>query len=160
MVKLFLLLGVLNLATLLSCDHHIDTGYSSKPFPWKQVRLPKHVVPVHYDLLIHPNLTTLTFMGFAKIEIVVHQQTSSIILHSKYLHIAKATIQGEMGGIHAERGVSVSEYPPFEQIALLTDEPLLPGKNYSIVIQYSANLSDSFHGFYKSTYRTPEGEVR
>ncbi|KAL8203602.1 UNVERIFIED_CONTAM: Endoplasmic reticulum aminopeptidase 1, partial [Gekko kuhli] len=160
MVKLFLLLGILNLATLLSCDHHSETGYSSKPFPWNKVRLPKHVVPIHYDLLIHPNLTTLTFTGVAKIEITVLQQTSSIILHSKYLHISKATIRGEMGGIHAEQRVTVSEYPPFEQIALLTDEPLRAGKNYSIVTEYSANLSDSFHGFYKSTYRTPEGEVR
>nr|XP_056705009.1 endoplasmic reticulum aminopeptidase 1 [Euleptes europaea]XP_056705010.1 endoplasmic reticulum aminopeptidase 1 [Euleptes europaea] len=160
MVQIFLLLGILNLATLLSCDHHSETGYSSKPFPWNKVRLPKHVVPVHYDLLIHPNLTTLTFTGYAKIEITVLQQTSSIILHSKYLHISKATIRGEMEGIHAEQGVAVSEYPPFEQIALLTDEPLQVGNNYFIIIEYSANLSDSFHGFYKSTYRTPEGEVR
>ncbi|XP_060091638.1 endoplasmic reticulum aminopeptidase 1 [Heteronotia binoei] len=160
MVNIFLLLGILNLATLLNCDHHSETGYSSKPFPWNKVRLPKHVVPVHYDLLIHPNLTTHTFTGFARIEITVLQQTSSVILHSKNLRISKATIQGEMGGIHAEQGVMISEYPPFEQIALLTDKPLQAGNNYSIVTEYSANLSDSFHGFYKSTYRTPEGEVR
>ncbi|XP_048359352.1 endoplasmic reticulum aminopeptidase 1 [Sphaerodactylus townsendi] len=155
-----ILLGILNLVILLSCDHHSETSYSSKPFPWNKMRLPKHVVPVHYDLLIHPNLTTLTFTGFAKIEITVIQQTSSIILHSKYLHISKATIQGDMGGIHAEQGVTVSEYPPFEQIALLTEEPLQVGNTYFIIIEYSANLSDNFHGFYKSTYRTPEGQER
>ncbi|XP_054842436.1 endoplasmic reticulum aminopeptidase 1 [Eublepharis macularius] len=160
MVKIFLLLGILNLAIPLSCDHHNETGYSSKPFPWNKMRLPKHVVPVHYDLLIHPNLTTLTFTGFAKIEISVLQQTSSIILHSKYLHISKAAIQGEMEGINTKQGVTVSEYPPFEQIALLTGEALQAGNNYFIIIEYFANLSDNFHGFYKSTYRTPEGEER
>ncbi|XP_077203783.1 endoplasmic reticulum aminopeptidase 1 [Paroedura picta] len=160
MVKIFLFLGILNLATLLSRGYHSETGHSSKPFPWNKVRLPKHVVPVHYDLLIHPNLTTFTFTGLVKIEIMVLQQTSSIILHSKYLHISKASIREEMGGINAEQALTVSEYPPFEQIALLTNEPLQAGKNYSIVTEYSANLSDSFHGFYKSTYRTPEGEVR
>ncbi|KFO09637.1 Endoplasmic reticulum aminopeptidase 1, partial [Balearica regulorum gibbericeps] len=30
----------------------------------------------------------------------------------------------------------------------------------TLTIQYLANLSESFHGFYKSTYRTQEGELR
>ncbi|KAJ6669755.1 hypothetical protein lerEdw1_000304 [Lerista edwardsae] len=128
-------------------------------FPSSNMRLSKHVFPVHYDLLIHPNLTTFTFTGLAKIEIMITQTTSSVILHSKYLNIFKATIQGKSGSMDLDK-VTVLEYPPFEQIALMTPESLQTGKNYIISIEYSANLSDSFHGFYKSTYKTPEGKVK
>ncbi|NXW65200.1 ERAP1 aminopeptidase, partial [Eurystomus gularis] len=47
-----------------------------------------------------------------------------------------------------------------EQLALLAARPLRAGHNYTLRIQYSANLSESFHGFYKSTYRTQDGELR
>lgn len=129
-------------------------------FPSRNIRLSKHVFPVHYDLLIHPNLTTLTFTGLAKIEIMITQTTSSVILHSKYLNIVKATIQGKSGSMDLDKEVTVLEYPPFEQIAVMTPESLQTGQNYIISIEYSANLSDSFRGFYKSTYKTPEGKVK
>ncbi|XP_066470721.1 endoplasmic reticulum aminopeptidase 1 [Tiliqua scincoides] len=136
------------------------SGLKANQFPSSNIRLSKHVIPVHYDLLIHPNLTTLTFAGLAKIEIMITQTTSSVILHSKYLNITKATIQGKPGIMNMEKEVTVLEYPPFEQIALMASEPLRIGQNYYINIEYSANLSDSFHGFYKSSYKTPEGKVK
>ncbi|XP_040397675.1 endoplasmic reticulum aminopeptidase 1 isoform X1 [Cygnus olor] len=125
---------------------------SSMPFPWNRVRLPEHIVPLHYHLLIHPNLTTQTFSGTAAIDLTVTRQTSTVILHSKRLHVAWAAI-----GAQEAR---VLEHRALEQVALLAIEPLRAGHNYTITIQYAANLSDSFHGFYKSTYRTQEGELR
>lgn len=59
-----------------------------------------------------------------------------------------------------EEPLQVLEYPPREQIALLAPTPLEVGLPYTVVLDYAANLSESFHGFYKSTYRTKEGEVR
>ncbi|KAH0628103.1 hypothetical protein JD844_008826 [Phrynosoma platyrhinos] len=103
------------------------------------MRLPKDVLPFHYDLLIHPNLTTLTFTGLAKIEINVIQQTSAVILHSKYLQITKAVIQEAKESINVNKAVTILEYPPFEQIALVVTEPMQLG-NYIIRIEYSANL--------------------
>lgn len=158
------MVALIGIAIVLCCSHHSGTAYSlsgngSNPFPWNKIRLPKHVLPVHYDLLIHPNLTTLTFTGLTKIEITVTQQTNSVVLHGKYLQITKASIQKTTESTDTDNKVLVLEYPPFEQIALLATEPLQVG-NYVIRIEYSANLSESYHGFYKSTYRTPEGEVR
>uniref|UniRef100_A0A8B9QL75 Aminopeptidase n=1 Tax=Apteryx owenii TaxID=8824 RepID=A0A8B9QL75_APTOW len=149
------LLGLTCPAFSASAD---QDGGNNMQFPWDKMRLPRHVIPVHYDLLIHPNLTTLTFSGSAKIEITVTQQTSSVILHSKRLHITKAAI--EAGGARSVQEVQVLEHQPFEQVALLAAEPLRPGHSYTVSIYYSANLSESFHGFYKSTYRTQNGELR
>ncbi|XP_025023613.1 endoplasmic reticulum aminopeptidase 1, partial [Python bivittatus] len=156
---MFLLLSILIFLCYseTSCSLARD---ESNPFPWNKIRLPKHVVPIHYDLLIHPNLTTLSFTGLSKIEILITQQTSSVILHSKYLHITKTTIHKANDSVDTAKGMMVLEHPTFEQIALVSTEPLQVGHSYIISIEYSANLSDSFHGFYKSTYRTLEGEIR
>ncbi|KAM9167640.1 endoplasmic reticulum aminopeptidase 1 [Mergus octosetaceus] len=143
---------VLGLAVLASSIGGGLGGDSSTPFPWDKVRLPEHVVPLHYHLLVHPNLTTQTFTGTAAIDLTVTRQTSAVILHSKRLHVAWAAV-----GAQEAR---VLEQQALEQVALLAAEPLRAGHNYTVTIQYTANLSDSFHGFYKSTYRTQEGELR
>lgn len=130
------------------------------PFPWNKMRLPEHIIPGHYELMIHANLTTLTFKGTTAIEITASQRTSAIILHSNHLQISKATLKKGAGERQSEEPLRVLEYPPHEQIALLAPEPLVVGLPYTIVIEYAGNLSETFHGFYKSTYRTKEGEVR
>uniref|UniRef100_A0A8B9T2G6 Aminopeptidase n=1 Tax=Anas platyrhynchos TaxID=8839 RepID=A0A8B9T2G6_ANAPL len=143
---------VLGLAVVASSISGGLGGDSGAPFPWDKVRLPEHVIPLHYHLLIHPNLTTQTFTGTAAIDLTVTRQTSAVILHSKRLHVAWAAIRAQEA--------RVLEQQALEQVALLAAEPLRAGHNYTVTIQYTANLSDSFHGFYKSTYRTQEGELR
>lgn len=130
------------------------------PFPWNEMRLPEHIMPVHYDLMIHANLTTLTFEGTTAIDITASQPTTAIILHSNRLQISKATLRKGAGARQSEEPLRVLEHLPHEQIALLAPEPLVAGLPYTVVIDYAGNLSESFHGFYKSTYRTKEGEVR
>ncbi|XP_074993395.1 endoplasmic reticulum aminopeptidase 1 [Calonectris borealis] len=150
------LLGLLSLASALGGDW--GGGGGSTRFPWEAVRLPKHVIPLRYHLLIHPNLTTLTLAGTAAIEVAVSRQTSAVVLHSKRLHITRAAV--EAGSARSAQEARVLEHQPLEQVALLTAEPLRAGHSYTLVVQYLANLSESFHGFYKSTYRTREGELR
>uniref|UniRef100_A0A4W3JEW8 Aminopeptidase n=1 Tax=Callorhinchus milii TaxID=7868 RepID=A0A4W3JEW8_CALMI len=134
---------------------------NGQKFPWNKMRLPNRIIPLHYDLLIHPNLTTLSFTGVAKIEVSVKQDTNSIVLHSKYLEITSATIALTQDGIaQHEKAMNVLEFPPYEQIALQSIEPLGAGEKYIININYAANLSDGFYGFYKSSYKTQDGKTR
>lgn len=132
---------------------------NGEPFPWNKMRLPDTVAPLHYHLLIHPNLTSLDFTGLAQIQIEVHQDTKFIILHSKDLQISNARLLGS--DMNQLQPLKVLEYPYFQQIALISDNALLKrGRVYSIELGFAANLSESFHGFYKSTYRTTKGDVR
>ncbi|XP_074138121.1 endoplasmic reticulum aminopeptidase 1 isoform X2 [Sminthopsis crassicaudata] len=143
-----------------SMDINSPKATNGAPFPWNKMRLPDNIFPVHYDLMIHANLTTLTFLGTTEIEITINQSTSFIILHSQNLQITKATLREKSQDKTAEQPVTVLEYPPNEQIALLANKPLLMGHQYIVKIEYSAFLSETFHGFYKSSYRTQKGEVR
>lgn len=130
------------------------------PFPWNNMRLPEYITPIHYDLMIHANLSTLTFWGKTEVEITASQPTSTIIMHSYQLQISKATLRRGAGEMLSEEPLKVLEYSAHEQVALLAAQPLLAGSLYTIIINYAANLSESFHGFYKSTYRTQKGEIR
>ncbi|KAM9743746.1 endoplasmic reticulum aminopeptidase 1b [Menidia menidia] len=125
-------------------------------FPWDRMRLPKVISPLHYDLSIHPNLTTLDFTGVVRIDLDVHEDTKAVILHAKHLHISNALLLAPEG----IRPLQVLEYPLFHQLALLSDSVLTKGRKYEVQLEFAANLSDSYHGFYKSSYRTSTGEVR
>lgn len=129
---------------------------NGQPFPWDRMRLPKTVSPIHYDLTIHPNLTTLDFTGVVRIQLDVHKDTSTIVLHSKKLQISNVLLLTPEGS----RPLQVLEYPRSHQLALLSDSVLTKGRRYEVQMEFAANLSDSFHGFYKSSYRTSTGEVR
>lgn len=129
---------------------------NGQPFPWDRMRLPKTVSPVHYDLTFHPNLTSLDFTGVARILLEVHEDTSTVILHTKEMHISNVLLLAPEGA----RPLRFLEYPRFHQLALLSDTPLIHGRRYEVQLEFAANLSDSYHGFYKGSYRTSSGEVR
>uniref|UniRef100_A0A3Q2YPF2 Aminopeptidase n=1 Tax=Hippocampus comes TaxID=109280 RepID=A0A3Q2YPF2_HIPCM len=128
----------------------------AQPFPWLHMRLPQTVVPVHYDLTIHPNLTTLSFTGVVRIQLDVLEETKAIILHAKQLKTFNVKLKTSEG----LRSLEVIENSVYQQLALLSHEVIPKGRDYEVHMEFAANLSDSFHGFYKSSYRTSSGELR
>uniref|UniRef100_A0A8B9I1H5 Aminopeptidase n=1 Tax=Astyanax mexicanus TaxID=7994 RepID=A0A8B9I1H5_ASTMX len=130
------------------------------PFPWSKLRLPNYIIPIHYHLLIHPNLTTMRFNGSVKIEIDVKNNTNWVVLHSKNLEITAATVLDESEAHLFDKALPVLEYPPHEQIAIFSPKILTSGEKYFLYLEFSAALSDGFFGFYKSSYRTKDGETR
>lgn len=135
---------------------------NGEPFPWRELRLPSMVIPLHYDLFVHPNLTSLDFVASEKIEVLVRDATQFIILHSKDLEIMNATLHSEEDMRYRTPGkkLNVLSYPAHEQIALLVPEKLRADLRYHVAIDFQAKLADGFEGFYKSTYRTLAGETR
>uniref|UniRef100_A0A1A8RCC1 Aminopeptidase n=1 Tax=Nothobranchius rachovii TaxID=451742 RepID=A0A1A8RCC1_9TELE len=135
---------------------HPPIATNGERFPWDQMRLPQTISPLHYDLTIHPNLTTQDFTGVVRISLDVHKDTSAVILHAKQMEISNVLLLAPEGA----RPLKVLEYPGFHQLALMSDSVLTKGRKYEVQLEFAANLSDSFHGFYKSSYRTSSGEVR
>lgn len=134
----------------------VNMDINALPFPWNKMRLPDTVKPQHYDLLIHPNLTSLTFTGAVEIILEVELDTRALILHSKRLHISRALLLRSRRPLDLQ----VSEFEAYEQIALFSDGLTFARGSHVVRLEFSANLSDSFHGFYKSTYTTGSGDVR
>ncbi|XP_032259836.1 endoplasmic reticulum aminopeptidase 2 [Phoca vitulina] len=135
---------------------------NGEPFPWNNLRLPSMIIPLHYDLLVHPNLTSLDFVGFEKIEVLVRDATQFIILHSKDLEVMNVILQSEEDLRYRKPGkkLNVLSYPAHQQIALLVPEKLMADLRYSVALNFQAKLANGFEGFYKSTYRTRGGKTR
>ncbi|KAA8592605.1 endoplasmic reticulum aminopeptidase 1b [Etheostoma spectabile] len=160
-VPVLLLLVAFHPSTAAQLPGHAPTkdvpiATNGQPFPWDRMRLPKTISLFHYDLTIHPNLTTLHFTGVVRIQLDVHEDTSIIVLHAKQMQISNVWLLAPEG----VRPLQLLEYPRFHQLALLSDSMLTKGRRYEVQLGFAANLSDSFHGFYKSSYLTSSGEVR
>lgn len=125
---------------------------NGKPFPWANSRLPSAVMPVHYAIVLQPNLTSLTFSGSVQITVNVVEVTWHIVLHSSRLNITKATLTPL--GSSQPKPVEFLEYPINDQIAILAPEALLVGHNYTLNMEYYSNLSDTYRGFYKVAYNS------
>lgn len=124
---------------------------NGEPFLWADLRLPAAVVPLHYDILLHPNLTTMTFQGSISINMAVQQDTDRLVLHSADLKISKAIFKGQE--------VKLLEYKPWQQIAIRYPG-LKKGENCTLSLEYSASLSNSYDGFYNSSYMDTSGTRR
>lgn len=123
---------------------------NGKVFPWAKTRLPKDVVPTHYDIVLHPDLITMKFSGSVQITVKILQVTSHIILHSSKLNITKVTLASSSS--NQLKPVELLEYPLNDQIAILAPEALLVGQIYNISMEFSSNLSSTYSGFYKIAY--------
>ncbi|XP_076854132.1 leucyl-cystinyl aminopeptidase [Brachyhypopomus gauderio] len=121
-------------------------------FPWSELRLPTSVQPLHYEISLLPNLTTMTFQGTVTITLVVLNETKVIVLHSSDMKILGCTFQDKV--------VKILEYKPWQQIAINFPENLNKGQRYVLTINYSANLSNSYDGFYNSSYVDTTGTKR
>ncbi len=93
----------------------------------------------------------MTFQGTVSILMQVLHETKNIVLHSSDMNIIKATFEG--------KEVHFLEYKPWQQIAIKLPKDLKKGQ-YVLDINYKANLSSSYDGFYNSSYVDTNGLKR
>lgn len=143
-----------------------DDGHESKQlatngehFPWSDIRLPDNVLPVTYDLYMHPNLTTFQFNGSVKIGVQIAKATDFIVLHIKHLNYSAVRLT-DKASQKTVKIVKVLEYIANEQLYIKTDTRLKEGAEFELSINFFSNLSDALVGFYKSSYRNSKGENR
>uniref|UniRef100_A0A7N6BYT1 Aminopeptidase n=1 Tax=Anabas testudineus TaxID=64144 RepID=A0A7N6BYT1_ANATE len=161
------------LVSLVGCQHTQNSSAPTHPageqsplgtgnlsFPWSRLRLPRYIVPLHYRILLHANLTNLSFTGSVQIQIDVQNNTNWVVLHSKGLQISKATILDQNLSHLSEKVLPVLHNPSHEQIGIFSPRVLSNGQKYFLYIEFGAELAEGFYGFYKSTYRTSTGETR
>lgn len=161
LLTLLSLSGVsLSLGNTNATSENILIATNGLPFPWSKLRLPNYIIPIHYHLLVHPDLTTLRYNGSVRIEIDVKNSTNWVVLHSKNLEISAATVLDESEAHVSDKVLHVLEYPPHEQIAIFSPKILTSGEKYYLYLEFSAALSDGFYGFYRSSYKNKDGETR
>ena len=134
----------------------LDT--KGREFAYKQMRIPKDIRPVHYDLFLHPNLDTLHFKGKVQILIRCFNSTSKIIFHMKKLHAKNIRVLDEKNGEIKVKDMSENEERNL--VILQLDEELKKDNEYRLAMDFRGKLANNMEGFYKSEYKTTDGKKR
>uniref|UniRef100_A0A8P4JVL2 Aminopeptidase n=1 Tax=Dicentrarchus labrax TaxID=13489 RepID=A0A8P4JVL2_DICLA len=149
-----------------------DGGTTSKPpvtttapsnEPWDKYRLPKSLVPDHYNVTLWPrlkqNLTTglFIFTGQSTVEFVCAEETDLILIHSNKLnytkrennHLASLT---SLGGVKAPSIKSSWLQQVTQYLVLQLDGKLMKDHRYHLHTDFTGELADDLGGFYRSEY--------
>ena len=108
-------------------------------------RLPKTVIPEHYQLAFTIDLANAKFTGQTGIDVRVTQSTSTITLHAVDMNITSATVAA--GGQTQTATVAMNAAA---QTATLTVPKAVAAGKARIAIDYNAALNSSLRGLYLS----------
>ncbi len=118
-------------------------------------RLPTTVRPEKYILSLRPHLDEFTFEGEEEVEITVEEEVSEIVLNAAELEITSAELMSLDGVVIPARNIELDETT--ERATLTFERPLSKG-HATLTLRFKGVLNDRLRGFYRSTYKTPEGE--
>ncbi|KAG1685464.1 Glutamyl aminopeptidase [Nymphon striatum] len=119
---------------------------------WHDFRLSHHIIPVHYDLLLIPDIHSENFTGEVNITVNVTESVGTVIIHKyKTLDIFSSWVTSEPGGMSVAVDRSF-EYVPNEFWVIQMKEELVGGQSYVVHLTFGASLTGSIVGLYKSTY--------
>lgn len=123
--------------------------------PKKSVRLPAHIVPSYYKILLHPDLEAHTFSGEETITITLSKPVREITLHSVDLDITSVAISFGKETLEAAK-ISYNEKA---ETATFHFNKNIPKGNAKLKLAFLGILKDNMRGFYKSRYIV-DGEER
>ncbi|WHZ23595.1 MAG: Membrane alanine aminopeptidase N [Nitrospira sp.] len=116
-------------------------------------RLPRHVIPSHYDLRIEPDLQSRSFTGHEVVALSVTEPTADIVLNAAELEISSALLSGE-GSPPSEGTVQMDEDL---QRCRITFSSVIPPGEWKLALTFRGTLNDKLRGFYRSTYKDAQG---
>ncbi|XP_055972617.1 glutamyl aminopeptidase [Sorex fumeus] len=126
------------------CPPKVEQG------PWQEFRLPKSVLPSHYDLEVQPQLQEDTYTGTVSIALQVLTTMDAVWLHLRETSIMKLPeLRGPTGEQVQVRGCF--EYREQEYLVVQPTAPLSPN-NYTLTLSFAGRLNGSLVGFYRTTY--------
>ena len=120
----------------------------------KSVRLPTHLDPIKYSLYLTPYIKEGNFsiQGNEEILISVLEIGSNITLHSEEIAIHENTVRvtGSQNQALVIEGFGYDEEKSWFSVFL--KDPLVPGDNITLSMDFLGDLNDELTGFYRSDY--------
>ena len=114
-------------------------------------RLPRHTLPLRYDLELEPDLAAATFRGRVEITVVTAEQTDALVLNAIELEIAGVAVDGEQAPWQLDEST--------ERLFVTPGGGVSPGE-HRLTIEFTGTLNGRLRGFYRSTYRDADGDER
>ncbi len=111
-------------------------------------RLFRDFQPEHYELSLHPNADTMTFMGTV---VITGKKTGRpsqrITLHQKDLTVTSAQLEKlgkDKKTIEVDR---INTHNTYNEVRLHSSEMIFPGQ-YKLTLEFSGVITDQMHGLY------------
>nr|XP_034325215.1 endoplasmic reticulum aminopeptidase 1 isoform X2 [Crassostrea gigas] len=123
---------------------------ASEGFLWNNTRLPQSVIPLEYDIFLHPNLTEFMFSGKVEIKCVIRETTNFIVLHSKDLVISQTTLTTIPS--NEQKEVRLQMKNDTDQLFLIMEDAIPKDAEILITIVFDGILTRNGDGFYLSNY--------
>lgn len=116
-------------------------------------QLPRDVRPLHYDLLLSPELEQQTFSGTVSIEVEVFRDTLEFVLNAKDLriHEARAVVR------EVESPLQVQIDREYERLILRGNRLFEAESRVLLFLSFSGEIGDLLAGLYRSQFRYPDG---
>uniref|UniRef100_A0A8C5M7M6 Aminopeptidase N n=1 Tax=Leptobrachium leishanense TaxID=445787 RepID=A0A8C5M7M6_9ANUR len=125
--------------------------------PWDNYRLPKHLVPYHYDIHLRPVLEPdsrgiYVFHGKSEAFFTCVNATSLVIIHTNKLNYSSTILRNSIGeGLTVTK---VEEVRATNYLVLHAANSLVVGQTYSLYTDFIGELADDLAGFYRN-YHNP-----
>ncbi|RYP76131.1 hypothetical protein DL771_001955 [Monosporascus sp. 5C6A] len=116
--------------------------------------LPTNVIPKHYDVTLEPDFEKFTFQGKVLIDFDVQEDSKSISLHTHEIEIQSANIKS---GDDITVTSSAITYDESKQVTKIELQSSIPKGKTQLEIKFTGQLNDQMAGFYRSTYKKPDG---
>ncbi|MBI2021643.1 M1 family metallopeptidase [Candidatus Daviesbacteria bacterium] len=113
----------------------------------KNIRLPVHIKPERYKIILRPNFEDFTFFGEETIYLSLTKATKQIILHAHELTID--SVQVSQQGREFDGKINYQEED--ETVTFIFPKLIKKGKA-ELKLKFRGTLNDKMRGFYKSKY--------
>ena len=119
-------------------------------------RLPRHIIPAHYDLRIEPDLSSHLFTGHEVVTLTVVEPTVEIVLNATELEVSSAILFGDVGLPRTGTGAHGRKL----QRCRISFPSVVPPGNWKLNLAFQGTLNDKLRGFYRSSYKDEQGLAR
>jgi aminopeptidase N len=113
----------------------------------QNVKLPDHIIPHHYKILLTPDLDNFTFVGEEVITIELKKPSDSIMLHSAELEILSVEVV-----FKNKKNIGKVVYDDKNETATFRFQNTIPAGEAKLKIEFTGILNDKLKGFYRSSY--------
>ncbi|XP_030094078.1 thyrotropin-releasing hormone-degrading ectoenzyme [Serinus canaria] len=119
--------------------------------PWARPRLPRHLRPLHYNLMLSAFMENFTFSGEVNVQLEVRNASRYIVLHAHRMHIEAVRVAEDKlaGGVQVARTFF---YPQTQMFVVVLNRSLEVQKSYNLKIIYNALIENELLGFFRSSY--------
>ncbi len=119
----------------------------------KWFRLPRNVVPTHYDITLKSDLEALQFSGTATIDLDVLEDTDSIVFNAaEKLALSKSLVLSQALKTDNKSFVTLDIDAKHERATAKLPNTLPKGSKAQLVVAFASDIDKSMMGFYRSTW--------